>query len=255
MSDTAGSDRPIILLHGWTMRGAVFDRLAKQLGRNVQAPDLPGHGAATQGDVGLGGCVDMLDTLVKGTGRDDVLLVGWSMGALVAWAYIAAHGIDRLAGLVTVDMSPCPANGQGWELGLRGSNPERLKATTREIHGDWPTAAGKIATTMFAKPSGAPGFDRDAALDQIMSNDAEVMARYWDEMMAMDLRAVVSRIDIPWLVTHGAQSRVYPGETARWLAATAPRAQMTTFAQSGHSPHLEEPDEFARVLAGFEARL
>jgi pimeloyl-[acyl-carrier protein] methyl ester esterase len=81
------------------------------------------------------------------------------------------------------------------------------------------------------------------------------MARYWDEMMATDLRDVVSGIDIPWLVTHGAQSRVYPGETARWLAATAPRAQLATFAQSGHSPHLEEPKEFARVLAEFEARL
>lgn len=255
MSHTTISDRPIILLHGWTMRGAVFDALVGRLGPNVVAPDLPGHGDAFQGKVGLKACVDMLDQLINETGRDDVLLVGWSMGALVAWSYIVAHGCGRLAGLMTVDMSPRPANDETWALGLKGSTPERLTMATDEIHGDWPTAAGKIATTMFATHAGAPGFGRDEALDLIMANDAEVMARYWDEMMATDLRDVVPVIDVPWLVAYGAQSRVYPAATARWLAETARDAETAEFASSGHSPHLEEPEELARVLQGFEAGL
>lgn len=247
--------RPVILLHGWTMCGAVFGGLAARLGRNVIAPDLPGHGRAAGHTAGLQACCDMLDRLITRTGRSDVLLAGWSMGALVAWSYIAAHGTGRLGGLVTIDMSPRPANGADWQLGLHGLTPERQKITTDEIHGDWPTAAGKIAATMFATPAGAPGFDRHRAQERVMANDPQTMARYWDEMMATDLRAAVPQVDVPWLVAYGAHSRVYPAATAHWLAAAAPNAQVQAFQKSGHSPHMEEPDAFLHALRSFEAGL
>lgn len=248
-------DRPVILLHGWTMQGTVFDQLATTLGPRAIAPDLPGHGTAAQTPAGLAACVEMLDQLIRDTGRRDVLLLGWSMGALVAWSYIASHGCARLSGLVTADMSPRPANDADWQLGLNGLTPARQQATTAEIHRDWPTAAGKIAATMFATPDGAPSLSRADAQTQVMANDPAIMARYWDEMMATDLRHVAAQVTVPWLITHGARSRVYPAATANWLAHHAPQAQVQSFASSGHSPHLEEPETFASALKQFEVSL
>ncbi len=235
-----------IFLHGWTMRGSVFDPVLAQLGG--VAPDLPGHGDR-RGTANIQACTDLLrDTLCE-TGP--TVIVGWSMGAAIAWNYIAQHGIAGITGLITLDMSPKPVNTPDWHHGLIGQTPERQAATTREIHDTWPQAAEKIATTMFATKSAAPGFSRDQALKQILSNDPKVMAGYWDELMALDLRDVIDKIDVPYLVGYGGQSRVYPASTAEWLAKTAPQSKLQCFAQSGHSPHLEEPETFVRVLQEF----
>ncbi|GAA6162303.1 alpha/beta hydrolase [Pelagimonas sp. KU-00592-HH] len=252
MMTTKSNDRPVLFLHGWTMRGSVFDPLVDALGPRAMAPDFPGHGDNTDHPTGLDSCVAQVDALIRATGREDVLLVGWSMGAAVAWSYIRDHGTARLSGLVTLDMSPRPANGSDWDLGLLGSTPERLAASTREIHEDWASAAEKIATTMFATREGAPAFSRDAALLQVLSNDPAIMAAYWDDLMALNLWDVVARVDVPWLVGYGERSRVYPEATALWMANTAQQAHAVGFAQSGHSANLEEPEAFLAALQAFE---
>jgi pimeloyl-[acyl-carrier protein] methyl ester esterase len=250
----AALSRPVILLHGWTMRGAVFDGLAARLGPGVRAPDLPGHGAARDGPASLAAAVEMLEAEVAAAGPG-AMIVGWSLGAAVAWAWLDRHGGAGAAGLVTLDMSPRPVNGGGWRLGLLGQTPERLRRNTEEIHRNWPAAAGKIATTMFADRAGAPGFSRAEALAQVLSNDPGRMAAYWDDMMAMDLRAAVRRVRIPWRIGYGARSRVYAAATARWMAAEAPSASLARFDRSGHSPHLEEPDAVARLIRAHDKAL
>lgn len=246
--------RPVILLHGWTMRGSVFADLAGRLGPSVRAPDLPGHGAARAGEATLAAAVELLEAEVKRAGPD-AIVVGWSMGAAIAWSWLARHDGRGIAGLVTVDMSPRPVNGPGWELGLLGQSPERLRRNVEEIRHDWPAAAEKIATTMFAQKTGAPGFSRAAALEQVLSNDPAKMAAYWDDLLAMDLRDAAREVQVPWRIVHGAGSRVYPAATAMWLAEAAPDTRRITFEHSGHSPHLEEPAAFAAMIREFDDEL
>lgn len=248
--------RPIILIHGWTMRGTAFDPLLTRLkhGGASLAPDLPGHGRMADAPIGLDACARFLARQIEALDTAPIL-VGWSMGAAVAWRYIEQSGPSHLAGVVTVEMSPRLPNDAGWAHGLTGQNAESLLRTTREIHEDWTRAAEKIATTMFADRTGAAAFSRDAALAQILSNDPARMATYWDEMIAMDARPVIPRIDCPCIAAFGARSRVYPASAARWIAETAPHGRTVAFSNSGHSPHLEEPEAFARLLREFEAEL
>ncbi len=237
----------LLLLHGWTMRGASFAPLVERLnGITCFAPDLPGHGCDGGG---LQQCVDLVKDLIEREGQ--LVVLGWSMGAAVAWKYVETFGSQALAGLITVDMSPRIWNGPGWDHGLIRQDAKNLARTTEEIHHDWPRAAQKIATTMFADREGTSLFSRDAALDLVLSNAPDVMATYWDDMAAMDLRAVPARIDCPSLIAHGARSRVYPASAAEWLAAQTPRARRVRFEASGHSPHLEEPDLFAEHVQRF----
>lgn len=231
------------------MRGASFAPLIDRLeGIACHAPDLPGHGAP---GAGLDDCVALVHEIAADR---PVVVLGWSMGAAIAWRYIRAHGAGRLAGLITVDMAPKLGVTPDWPHGLIGQDAAHLAATTAEIHGDWPAAAQKIATTMFARREGAPVMPRDAALAQVLDNDPEIMARYWDEMVAMDLRDVMPAITCPYLVAHGGQSRVYPGSSAQWLADQVAGAARVCFEASGHSPHLEEPDKFAEAVRAFWSR-
>lgn len=46
--------------------------------------------------------------LVDALGLENVTLVGWSTGNLEVWSYLEQAGYDKVAGVVTIDMSPLP---------------------------------------------------------------------------------------------------------------------------------------------------
>lgn len=243
---------PILFLHGWTMRGAIFDNLIARMGAEFDciAPDLPGHGNAVDLPPTLDACADLIEAILTRQSAP-ALLVGWSMGAAAAWRYVERFGTARLAGLVTVDMSPKVVSGPGWPHGLIRQDEASVAATTRRFDTDWDEATHGIAATMFAAPDGAPGFSRDQARAIILSQDPAAMRAMWADLLAMDARDGIAGIDVPWLVASGALSRVYPASASDWMAQQAPQASRYRFAASGHSPHLEEPQVFADVIAGF----
>ncbi|GAB5464060.1 alpha/beta fold hydrolase [Hoeflea alexandrii] len=249
--------RPVVLLHGWTMRGAIFNDLIAKLPAELDchAPDLPGHGELAAAEPSLSAAARTLSALLEERDLNDVVLVGWSMGAAVAWRYVEDFGPNRIAGLMSVDMSPKLACGPDWPHGLIGQSAEDLETTTRRMIADWPGMAEAIATTMFGHREGAPGYSRGDALAQILSNDPAKMIAMWKALVLMDQRQVIKTLPCPLLASCGALSRVYPASSAGWLAETAPRGEMHSFSASGHSPHLEEPDAFAARLVDFATSL
>lgn len=249
--------RPVVFLHGWTMAGDVFADAAARLGEGFacHAPDLPGHGAARGCPAGIERSAEAVAALLDDSDLRDVLLVGWSMGATVAWRYLERFGHARVAGMVSLDMSPWVLNGPDWSLGLMRQGAGGARAKVGWFRDCWPQAAAMIAGGMFAGGGDAPGMTRAEAEARILANDAAVMAGIWASLIEADMREAVRRLPVPMLAIHGAQSRLYPPETAAWLAREAPDARMLCFEHSGHSPHLEEPERFAREIAEFAAGL
>jgi len=249
--------RPVVLLHGWTMRGTIFDDLIARLPANFDchAPDLPGHGSLSTAEPSLAAAAQTLSALLETHDLNDVVLVGWSMGAAVAWQFIEQFGADRIAGLMTVDMSPQLGCNADWPHGLIGQSEADLETTTERMIADWRGMAEAIATTMFGHREGAPGYSRQDALDQIIANDPAKMISMWEALVGMDKRRVIEELPCPLLATCGALSRVYPASTAEWLSGTAPHGESHVFEASGHSPHLEEPQAFADRLVDFANNL
>ena len=69
------------------------------------------------------------------------------------------------------------------------------------------------------------------------------------------LRPTLGRIGQPTLIAHGAHSHLYGSDTADFLGAAIPRSKIVQFDQSGHSPHIEQPELFNRALRDFAASL
>lgn len=257
----AGAGRPLVFLHGWTMAGDVFaDALARLSGRfHCLAPDLPGHGAARgapQGAArGIDASAEALDRLLSARGLSGALLVGWSMGATVAWRYLDRFGAARVAGMASLDMSPRILGAPGWRLGLRGYRPDTVAAKLDLFRNRWPQAAAMIAEGLYGSAGTCDLLPRTGAEARIAAQDGATMADIWHALTRADLRDAVRRLPVPLLVVHGAQSRLYGPQTAHWLERQAPRATRVEFSLSGHAPHLEEPARFAATIAGFAATL
>lgn len=248
----AGAGRPLLLLHGWSCHGGFFQRQFEGLenAARIIAPDLPGHGESG-GESGLTvkdaarACADLLEE----RGLTDVIVAGWSMGALIAWAMLEGEQAHRIAGLAVIDMTPRVLNGGDWHLGLKGGigadDNERILTA---IETAWPAYAPHIAQRIFAA-----GIEPDPQLiayarAETAAARPELIAPMWRSLTAQDFRQSLERIACPVRLAYGERSALYGPEVAHWQAARLQRSRLVPFARSGHAPHMEEHAAFNAML-------
>ncbi|PTX02774.1 alpha/beta fold hydrolase [Pararhodobacter aggregans] len=240
---------PVILLHGWTMTGGIWAPVMERLPARCYAPDLPAHGETTGYAPSVEGGVAQLGDLIAEQGIEGATLVGWSLGALIGWRYLAGGGAG-VARMVSLDMSPCPLPAPGWDFPMRGQSAEKAARGAARFRADWPGAARAIAQGMFARPESAP----PQIGAGIRRQDPEAMACFWESLVAVDLREAIPTLDLQLLAMHGAESRVYAPETGAWIASAAKRGSVKVLPGCGHAPNLEDPDSTAAAIRDF-ARL
>src|SRR5690606_15918697 len=117
-----GGPRPLVLLHGFTGRAAVWRPLLPELARRrrVVAVDLLGQGR-TRMEAQAEDLLAILDRM----GLERVDLLGYSMGGRVA-LHLALHVPERLGALVLESASPGLASAQ--ERAARVAHDEGLAA-------------------------------------------------------------------------------------------------------------------------------
>lgn len=250
-----GGGRPLILLHGWSSHGGYFAPQRELADRfRLVIPDLPGHRHSPS-------AADVLDiptlarelrVLVEKERLDNAVLIGWSMGAMVAFEYLRAHGSAGIAGLVVEDMTPRILNDAGWQLGIRGGfDQAQSDQAVQAMRADWSAHGRASAARLFAR--GGPA---DPALlawteTEIQRNDGEAMAALWRSMAEQDFRSLMPSLRLPVLIVHGGESQVYDPTVSAWLEHAIPDARRICLAHSGHAPHMEQPADFNAALARF----
>lgn len=249
----AGSGPPLVLLHGLACHGGFFaEQIAALAARHrVLAPDLPGHGgSAAHGARTVEAAAEAVCKLLDDRDLGDATLVGWSMGAQIAYAAYARDRGARIGRLVIVDMTPKMLTEDGWSLGVTGGlDRTRAERAARAMEADWRACLPAVAANMFAAGREAPEPLRRFALEELSRADGAVVAALWRSLTEQDFRPLLPTIAVPVAIVHGAQSRIYGSAVARYQAEAIPQARLVAFAGSGHSPHLEEPAAFTRLLA------
>ncbi len=243
ISRREGAGVPVVLIHGFTADSQSWAALEKSIGpqRALIRIDLPGHGRSPRR--GLRGFADLARMLVEAfddatRGQDSVHLLGHSLGGALAIA-IADIRPRRLRSLSLI----APA-GLGPEIDaatlmgiVRASRAEslapwlrRLTATPDGISDDYARAAMKLRA--------------DPALRAVQADMADSL--FPDGVQAFDLRAAVSRLDLPNCVIWGRQDHILP---YRHVLAADGEFAMHLLAGAGHVPQIECPDRVARILA------
>ena len=251
-----GRGTPIVLLHGLMAHAGFFQGQAALADDfRIIAVDLRGHGASLA--AGEPPSVERMAAdiaeLADALALEGAIGVGWSLGATILWHVLAGPAGGRFAGAVVIDMTARVRNDAEWDLGL---SPEACEARSIAIHDDFESFALTAGQAIFAQPVAEEHRKlADWVSLQFARNDAEAIGAVWASLVRQDMRALLDRIEHPTLIVHGGRSELYGDDTAGHLVAALPHARAVRFANSGHAPHLEEPDLFNATLKDFADRL
>lgn len=262
----AADGAPILLLHGFTWDGSLWDPVADALGPafRVHAVDLPGHGSTTgwPADPTFGAVAAAIVSLAARLQREDpgrrpLILAGYSLGARLALqaALLATRHppvamplgslvlVSGTAGIALPDerarrsqsdaMLAADLRKDGIERFV--DRWERLPVFDSPVKLPQPLRAALRAVRLAQSPEGL------ARSLELMGQGR--MPPMWDDL---------GRLQVPTLLVAGAEDRKYR-KLAEQLGAAIPRATLRIMPGCGHSVPLEAPDSLAKALADFAA--
>ncbi len=229
---------------------------------HIIAPDMRGHGDSDR--VGAGGYYYFLDyiadlhSFIEQLGRENVSLVGHSMGGSIA-SYYAGTFPAKLKNLVLMEgMGPpetdtlAPERVQHWIAGWK-----RAKARSPHLYSSIADAAEKLLAR-------DPLLDPDLALQLAewgtkTSGDG-VVFKHDPLHLTMGpigysvaiAQQYIGQIACPVLLIEGAESRMRHGEEeyARRVAGLS-NYRMTELPGAGHILQRHQPEQLAELLLGF----
>ncbi|HEX2578445.1 MAG TPA: alpha/beta hydrolase [Aquihabitans sp.] len=256
-----GTGRPLVLLHGITLRADVWAPQFHQLTDRfrVVAVDLRGHGTSRAGadGYGMGRLAADLATLLEDLDLRDAIVVGHSMGGMTAMQFCADFPEllrERVAGLVFlatrahqvvppyVDRVARALVVQGQAMVDGGRElPSRTTMTNRVVRaafGDRPSA---VAVRLVAEMGQAM---EPAALLPSLTG-----------LLDHDARDALRATKTPSLVVVGTRDLLTPVPSGRHLAHLLPDADFVVLPRAGHQLMQERPAELAELLDAFAARI
>lgn len=246
-----GSGPDLVLLHGWGLNSRIWDSVARVLTTTyrVHRIDLPGHGASEWHPE-----LTTLDGWVRAVAPyipRNAILVGWSLGGLIALR-LAALAAERVARLVVISTTPRFVTAAGWAPAMTPTVLANFGARLRDdfrgtvqdflalqVRGEEHELA---ALRELRQRLHAGGMPQPAALDTGL-----------EILRTADLRAALPAIEQPTLIVAGEHDRVTPPGAARFLDSQMPATTLAIIRRAGHAPFISHAGEFLAVLQDFLA--
>ncbi|GAB3264250.1 alpha/beta hydrolase family protein [Chitinimonas naiadis] len=245
--ETQGHGEDLVLIHGWGIHGAVWQRVAAQLAEHfcVHIVDLPGCGASTMQQPytleSLAGSLDAAFPL-------PVHVLGWSLGGAVGMAW-ALRAPDKVRSLSLCASSPCFMQRPDWP---HATPSETLATFARSLAKNY---AATLDMFLGLQVMGSP--DGRSVLRALRERLAERAAPGADALMAgldilqtEDLRERLTALSCPVFLQYGGRDRMTPPEAGRWLAALT-GAELVLHAEAGHAPFISHEADFVAAQRAF----
>lgn len=261
--------RGAVFVHASAMRTDVWHyQLAGLGGHRLVFYDLRGHGRSQpKGDAGFSIplLADDLVAVVEDCGLDEVVLVGHSVGGMVALELCARRpdlARDVVAGLVLVNTTYCPAV----ETVAGGAALTRLERVTRRpldaLGGQShridrlrrivrPSDAVFWAVAFLAFGPGASAKQIDFTYDMLAETPSDVILDLLRSYRDFDVTDALTSIRAPALVIGGTHDKLTMAHASEHLAENLPDARLEMLDGCGHMTMLERHDEFDRLVGGW----
>ena len=238
----------LVLLHGIGGRAsgwAPIQQACAQAGWTSLAWDMPGYGQSPLiADCDFDALADALAALLDAHGLAQAVLVGHSLGGMVALQMWARHP-QRVAGLVLAASSPAFGHGSGeFQQAFVAQRLAPLQAGRSMAE----VAAGLIPT-MVAPGYQGPGLAQAQACMGSISPAAYQAAL--GALVRFEQRAALPTITVPTLCIAGEHDRTAAPSVVQRMADKIPRAEYECLSGVGHLLTFEQPEAFAQRLLHF----
>ena len=219
------------------------------------------HGSDPADDYRLESYVADLEALREHLGVEQLDLLGFSHGGIVAMAYAAAFG-SRIRRLLLVDTLAVwgeeaeAAMNDGIEK--RRGEPwfaEAAKAIEEEQAGEFSSVDELIANVQRQAPLYFHRWEGNEQIGRQLSSDfahSEPLHQFNTvEFPTLDLRGELRTIEAPTLVVVGDDDMIAGPVCADAIVRELPDAQLVTIPDSGHFVYVEQPEAFRAALTEF----
>lgn len=238
---------PVVFLHGIGGGAAIWARQLEPFGASYRALawDMPGYGgseplaAATVGTYG-----DALGRFIGELGLDRPILVGHSIGGMVAQSYVADE-LGPVRALVLAQTTPAfggrdPRWAQDFVEARLG--PLERGATMRSL------APGMAANLLGDDPDPSCLALAEECISAVPEATwkASVLA-----LLGFDRREALGRIAVPTLLIAGSKDTNAPASSMAKMAEKVPGAEYLCMDGVGHLAFAERPDEFNGAVLDF----
>jgi pimeloyl-[acyl-carrier protein] methyl ester esterase len=236
--------KPLILLHGWGMNSQVWQPILPLLEQHapVTCLDLPGHG--TNQHLPLGTLKDAVAQLADQIPQDAILM-GWSLGGLVAQAL--AHALpDKVAGLIQIASTPKFVADEYWQHGLA---PDVLDNFATNLQTDYQGTVKRFFALQFL---GLKTNTRtvNALRERIMQQPASLPALEDGLNILATADFTLQPVAQPTLWMLGRLDKLIPASLADALPEMGYK-HITLLPNAAHVPFVTHPELFMEHIRAF----
>ena len=256
--ETGGRGRSVLVfVHGNFASWRWWQPVLKELsgGYRAYAPDMRGCGDSDRPPDGytIAQHADDLDRFIRTLKLPRLHLVGHSLGGCVAMEY----ALSRPKHLKTLTLvAPAPAEGQTvlQKTGFGnafwgGTNTAERAYRWLEVLGISRNVLRRIFKQMAPTLSDDTRFE--ALVDDAIRMPHNAAAGHLQSLKEWDVRSELADLDMPVLIVGGQEDALIPAEALQETAANLPNGRLVLWPTVGHTPQLERPERFIRLLIKF----
>mgnify|MGYP001077758061 CR=1 FL=1 len=238
-----GRGPTIVLVPGWTMPAWIFGAQIADFSKHYRViafdPRAQGESELAADGYEPNRRAQDIAELIRATGVEPVLLVGWSLGVLDSLAYVHAHGDSRIAGLVLIDNSvgedpPPVASRQRAHRRRPASRETRMRVFVRSMFVHPPPAAWLDRLTADCLRTPEPAAEALLAYPEPRS--------YWKDAVYSTDRPVLYVVT-PRLAGQAANLQLH-----------RPNAEAVVMRGVGHALFVDDPLGFDALVESFIRR-
>lgn len=225
-SNTIGTGKDLVLLHGWGFNSDLFSDLVDKYKSQYRITkiDLPGHGRSSKV---AGGLDEWCDEIIKILPSNPILL-GWSLGGLLA---INIATKIKISQLILLASSPNFVQNEHWKFGIDADNFRQF-SNTLQLN---PSKGLKRFVSLQTQDK-AQIKNLNRSIDALPASTS-ALNQGLEILLNTDLTQQFLALSIDKRVILGEKDTLVPNTIAHWYQQ---QTIDTTVLNSGHIPFLHQ---------------
>lgn len=236
----SGAGTPLVLIPGWTMPAEIWKPQIDFFSRRFRVvaldPRSQGESQVASSGHNPERRAQDIKELLDVSGKDKVVLVGWSLGVCEVLTYIKLFGESRLSAIVLVDNS----------IGY-GLPPSGKSSLLKDFKRNRKKAAEIFVRSMYKRPHKNSYYRRITrlSLKTPLKASLSLLSTLYSREVLRDI--IRTQVQVPMLYV------VTPAyaDQAHQLKKEKPNSQISIFKNSGHALFVDDPKRFNNLLDKF----